>query len=232
MLTVDIYGLKIRIGFIRNTDEEEVTSLLNLFLKDRLEKVDVDLKFKKKQRAQEIGGLIFPHLAKRNIWAVHSGGFHYQGGHLTVGPSNCGKSTLSFLAMQNGFSLLSDDVTLLRETDDRIEILPFYAAFFLYNKAIAPEPELFKPATLKYFLLPRSIKGRTFVKKVEKRSYLMRKLVPQFLWSYCKNEQTRQKNFLEKLCNLPAYKIYWGQELRDNNFFFKDLLNEIVSGKG
>lgn len=230
MLKLDIYGLRTQIDFIRPKDEEEVTHLLKFFLKENIKEVDVNLSFKKKEVPQEIGSLLFPCLAEAGIWAMHSGGFHFKGGHLTVGPSECGKSTLSYMAMKNGLLLVSDDITLLRESDNGIEILPFYSIIFLKDKAIIPRPELFKPALLKYLLIPRTNNGPTFIKKMKKKVDLLRRLVPQFLWSYDRRAQKMQKYLLEKLCDYPAFELCWGVDLKENDLRFRKVLDEIIQG--
>jgi len=228
MLNFDIYGLKTGITFKDSKEQAEVAELLQFFLKDTLVEVDIIIEFKKKQRAQEIGALIYPHLAERNIWAMHSGGFHYRGGWLTIGPSNCGKSTFTSVAMRNGLSILSDDITLIRPADQGIELLPFYAKIFINDRALVPEPEAFKTGFLKSFVMPRKVDRTTSVKKLGKRSDLLRKLVPQFLWSYNEKEQGRQKVFVEKLCEYPAFEVCWGPEIWSEHFDFQDILNEIV----
>lgn len=211
--------------------KKEVASLLKFFLKERLEEeVDINLNFAKKEVVQEIGSYLYPGLARRGIWAIHSGGFHFKGGHLTVGPSNCGKSALSYMAMKNGFSLVSDDIALLRETPRGLEILPFYSTIFLKGKAINPEPKLFKPTILKYLLFPTVTGGSTFIRKIEKRVDLLRKLVPQFLWSYNKQEQEKQKHFVERLSKYPAFELHWGTDLVKDVFHLGKVLDEIVPG--
>ncbi|MEA3280022.1 MAG: hypothetical protein U9Q38_05435 [Thermodesulfobacteriota bacterium] len=230
MLDFDIYGLRARVSFTSRNDEEDVAGLLKFFLTKHVEKAELSLKFKKEKMAQEVGRLFYPYLAEIGIWAIHSGGFHFKGGHLVVGPSDCGKSTMSYLAMKQGFFLLSDDITLLRESDSGIEILPFYSTIFLNDEAIVPDPAQFKPAILKYFLFPRAISGPTCVKKTKKRINLLRRLTPQLLWSYDRKEQGRQKRFLEKLCDYPAFEVCWGRDLREDAFLFKEVLNEIVQG--
>ncbi len=220
--------MKTRINIRNKKEEAEVAELLNLFLVDTLDESDIIIEFRKKQRPQEIGALIYPHLAKKDIWAMHSGGFHYQGGRLTIGPSNCGKSTFTLIALQNGLSIVSDDITLIRLSDLGVELLPFYAKIFLKDRVLVPEPEVFKPGTLKSFVLPRKINGTTFVSKLGKRSDLLRRLVPQFLWSYNDGEQEKQKVFMERLCNYPAFEVGWGPHFWNDNFNFQDLLNEII----
>jgi len=230
MLDFDIYGLKARVNFINRNDEKEVAGLLKFFLIEHIEKVEVDLDFIKEEAVQEIGGLFYRYLAEIGIWAMHSGGFHFKGGHLVVGPSDCGKSTMSYLAMRDGLPILSDDITLLRESANGIEMLPFYSTIFLNDEAIVPEPEQFKPAILKYFLFPSAISGTTFVKKKNKKIDLLKRLTPQLLWSYNRKEQEKQKRLLEKMCSYPAFEVCWGQELRGDSSVFREILNEVVQG--
>lgn len=232
ILNVNIYGLRARINCFDREERNDVARLLSLFLKDEIEEAEVSLDFRKKETPQEIGGLLFPHLARKGIWAMHSGGFHFHGGHLTVGPSDCGKSTFSHMAMKNGLDLLSDDITLLRETPDGFEMLPFYSTMYLKNGTISPERERYKPAVLRCLLLPRSNNRSISLKKVKKRIYLLRKLVPQFLWSYNRDEQKRQKRFLEKMCHYPAYEVYWDSGLFHDHTLFKRILDEIVQSEG
>jgi len=232
ILNVNIYGLKARINCFGLEEKEDVARLLSLFLKDETEKSEAALDFRKKETPQEIGGLVFPHLARKGIWAMHSGGFHFHGGHLTVGPSDCGKSTFSHMAMKNGLDLLSDDITLLRETSDGVEMLPFYSTMFLKEGMIVPEQARYKPATLKYLLLPKIDNGSVYLKKVKKKIDLLRKLVPQFLWSYNRDEQKRQKRFLEMMCHYPAYEVYWGSGLFHDHTLFRGILDEIVQSEG
>ncbi len=232
ILNVNIYGLKARINCFGLEEKEEIARLLSMFLRKEKQETEVTLKFKKKETPQEIGGLLFPHLARKGIWAMHSGGFHFHGGHLTVGPSDCGKSTFSHMAMKNGLDLLSDDITLLRETPDGFEMLPFYSTMYLKNGTISPERERYKPAVLRCLLLPRSNNRSISLKKVKKRIDLLRKLVPQFLWSYNRDEQKRQKRFLEKMCHYPAYEVYWGSGLFHDHTLFKRILDEIVQSEG
>ncbi|MDO9558554.1 MAG: hypothetical protein Q7I89_02595 [Syntrophales bacterium] len=206
--------------------------MLSLFLKDETEEAEATLDFRKKETPQEIGGLLYSHLARKGIWAMHSGGFHFQGGHLTVGPSDCGKSTFSHMAMKNGLDLLSDDITLLRETPDGFEMLPFYSTMFLKDGMIVPEQERYKPATLKYLLLPKINNGSVYLKKVKKKIDLLRRLVPQFLWSYDGSEQKKQKRFLEKMCHYPAYEVYWSSRLFHDHTLLRGILDEVVQSEG
>ena len=228
MLNFDIYGLKTSITFQTDKEKMAVAELLNFFLTDTLDESDVALDFKKKQRPQEIGALIYPHLAERDIWAMHAGGFHFKGGYLAIGPSNSGKSTFTWNAMRNGFSIISDDITLIRQVGQEMELLPFFSKIFLKERTLVPEPEIFKPGNLKAFILPRKVSGTTFVKKLGKKSDLLRKLVPQILWSYDDREQKKQKLFMEKLCEYPAFEVCWGSDFLNEHFNFQDLMNEIV----
>lgn len=228
MLNFNIYGLRVQINFIRSEDEKEVANLLKFFLRKHIEDVDVILDFKKKERAYEIGALLFPYFADRGIWGFHAGGFHFNGGHLTVGPSDSGKSTLSYMAFKNGLPVISDDITLLRESSRGIEILPFYSTILVNEKAIVPKPELFEGTTLKYVLFPIPIAGTTFVRKTQKKVDLLRRLVPHFLWAYDKKIQAQQKRFLERLCDYSAFEVYWDKELFDDIFIFRKILDEII----
>lgn len=228
ILNVNIYGFRARINCFGPEEKKDVARLLSLFLKDGTEEAETTFDFRKKETPQEIGGFLFQHLARKGIWAMHSGGFHYHGGHLITGPSDCGKSTFSHMAMKNGFDLLSDDITLLREIPDGVEMLPFYSTMFLKNGAISPERERYKPALLKYLILPRVSNGDIASKKIKKKIDLLRKLVPQFLWSYDRSEQIVQKRFLEMICHYPAYEILWGPELFNDHTLFRGILDEIV----
>lgn len=232
ILNVNIYGLTARINCCTPEEKEEIAQLLSLFLKDETEEAEATLDFRKKETPQEIGGLLYSHLARKGIWAMHSGGFHFQGGHLTVGPSDCGKSTFSHMAMKNGLDLLSDDITLLRETPDGFEMLPFYSTMFLKDGMIVPEQERYKPATLKYLLLPKINNGSVYLKKVKKKIDLLRRLVPQFLWSYDGSEQKKQKRFLEKMCHYPAYEVYWSSRLFHDHTLLRGILDEVVQSEG
>jgi hypothetical protein len=232
ILNVNIYGLRARINCFDRKERDDVARLLSFFLKDKAEEAEITLDFRKKETPQEIGGLLYSHLARKGIWAMHSGGFHFHGGHLTVGPSDSGKSTFSHMAMKNGLDLLSDDITLLRETPDGFEMLPFYSTMFLKEGMVVPEQARYKPATLKYLLLPKISNGSVYLKKVKKKIDLLRRLVPQFLWSYDRSEQKKQKRFLEKMCHYPAYEIYWTTRLFHDHTLFKGILHEVVQGKG
>lgn len=150
MLKLDIYGLRVRINFHHPKVEEDVARLLKIFLREDLDEVDVFLDYKEKGLPRAIGSQFFPHLAGKDIWGIHAGGFHLNGGHLTVGPPNRGKSMLSYMAMKNGFFVVSDDITLLRESIQEIEMLPFFSSIFLKGRAMMPESGLFKPAILKF----------------------------------------------------------------------------------
>jgi hypothetical protein len=230
MLNLDIYGLKVRINFASRREKGEVAGLLRLFLRDENGEADVSLDFKKTVTRQEIARHLFPFLAERGIWAIHSGGFHYKGGHLTVGPSNCGKSTFSYMAMKHGLSLLSDDIALVRDAVSGIEILPFYSAIYLKHEVIFPDSGLFRPVALTSLLLPRFGNGSLRVRKIERRIDLLRQLVPQFLWSYNSKEQEKQRRFLEKMCHYPAFEVYWNDRMFDDHRLFGNVLDEIVQG--
>ncbi len=232
ILNVNIYGFRARINCFGREEKQDVARLLSLFLKDEAEEAEATLDFRKKETPQEVGGLLFPHLARKGIWAMHSGGFHFHGGHLVIGPSDCGKSTFSHMAMKNGLDLLSDDITLLRETPDGVEMLPFYSTMYLKNGTISPERERYKPAVLKFLILPKVNNGSISLKKINKKIDLLRKLVPQFLWSYNRSEQIRQKRFLEMICHYPAYEVHWGSGLFHDHTLFRGILDEIVQSDG
>jgi len=230
MLACDIYGLKTRIRFLREEDEGEVAQLLRFFLKKDIDRVDVDLGFKKKAVAREIGSLLFPCLAEIGIWAVHAGGFHKNGVILTVGPSECGKSTLTYEALKRGLYVLGDDIILLRENQEGIEALPFFSTISLRDETVTPEAECFRPGLVRAFLLPRLTRDGTCVKRLERGSDLMQNLVPQFLWSSRKEISHAQALFLERLCAYPAYELGWGPEIREEPRVFEGMLHEIVQG--
>ena len=232
LLDINVYGLRARINCFSPDEEEAVGRLLSFFLTGEAAGAAPILDFRRKETPQEIGGRLFPLLAQRGIWAMHSGGFHFQGGCLAVGPSDCGKSTFSHMAMKNGLDLLSDDITLLRETGEGIEMLPFYSVIFLKHKAIAPGRDRYKPATLKFLLLPRYGEGSLYTKRIEKKGELLRKIVPQFLWSYSAAEQKPQKLFVERLCHYQAYEVSWGSRLFHDHTLFKRMLDEIVQSEG
>lgn len=228
ILNVNIYGFKARINCFGPEEKKDVARLLSFFLKDETEEAETTLVFRKKETPQEVGGLLFPHLARKGIWAMHSGGFHFHGGHLTIGPSDCGKSTFSHMAMKSGLDLLSDDITLMRKTPDGVEMLPFYSTIYLKNGTISPERERYKPAMLKFLILPRFNNSSISLKKIKKKIDLLRRLVPQFLWSYDRSEQMLQKRFLEMICHYPAYEIFWGSGLFHDHTLFRGILDEIV----
>ena len=232
MLNLDIYGLKVRINFVRPEDEKELTSLLKLFLRKEGGGVDLELEFKKEERPQEIGGLLFPHLAKRGIWAMHAGAFQFKKGFLTIGPSCSGKSTLSFLALEKGFSVISDDVTLVRESGRFVEMLPFYSIIFLNGRSTSLELQTLKPAILKYLIFPKLTSGFNLVKRLEKKVDILKKIVPQFLWSLDRSTQEKQKRFLEKICNCPGFEMYWNTNLLKDDSIFRGMLNEVMQGQG
>jgi hypothetical protein len=231
-LHINLYDLKVRIHCPRREDRRDIAGLLSLFLQDETEEVDVTLDFRRKRTPQEVGALLFPHLAGRGIWAMHSGGFHFHGGHLAVGPSDCGKSTFSYMAMKNGFPLLSDDITLLREFPGGIEILPLYSSLYLRDRVVVPDRWRFKPAVLRCLLLPRSNSGSITFRKVKRRMDVLRRLVPQFLWSYKRSEQKKQRAFLERMCGYPAYEVYWSYGLFHDDKRFREMLDEIVQSEG
>lgn len=271
MLKLNIYGLRVAITFRYKKTEQAVARILNIFLQENLEAVDVFLNHRQKYLPRAIGSQIFPLLAKKDIWGMHAGGFHLDGGLLTIGHSNCGKSTLSYMAYKKGLVLVSDDITLLRESQRGIEMLPFFASIFLKNekavlksgllpptqkqrpallqgiaaitdllssifflkaREIVPEPGLFKPAILKYLIFPKHAGAinSTCVKRVAKKVDLMKKISPQFLWSYEKEIQKQQSSFLEKLCGYPAFEISLAPDLLNNFALFEEVLNEISQG--
>lgn len=232
IFNVNIYGLQAKIDCDSPLEGRDVSRLLSLFFEKDVAECAVNLDFRKKESSQEIGGLLFSHLAKKGIWAMHSGGFHFHGGHLTVGPSDCGKSTFSHMAMLSGLDLLSDDITLLRETPDGVEMLPFYSKIYLKSEVVEPEQTRYRPAVLKYLILPHPNSCSISVKKVEKKIDLLKKLVPQFLWSYNKQEQRRQKSFIEIMCHYPAYEVYWDSRLFHDHALFRMILDEIVQSEG
>ncbi|MFC1867711.1 hypothetical protein ACFL0H_06215 [Thermodesulfobacteriota bacterium] len=227
-LDVNIYGLRARINCLCQEDKRDISRLLKFFLDDEIAPTERVFDFRKKETPQEVGGLIFPQLARKGIWVMHSGGFHFHGGFLTLGPSNCGKSTFSHMAMKHGYPLLSDDVTLMRENADNIELLPFYSAIYLKDKMIIPKQEFFKPVALKCLLMLRFNNGPVRVKKIEKKIEKLRKITPQFLWSYRTSEQKRQKRFVEKMCDYPAYEVYWNSDMFGDIAPFKGILDEII----
>lgn len=232
ILHVNIYGLKARIRCHGPEEERDAALLLSLFLVDNLDEVDATLDFKKRERPQEIGGLLFSHLAAQGVWALHSGGFHFHGGHLTVGPSDCGKSTFSHMAFLHGFDLLSDDITLLRETPEGVELLPLYPAIYLKDGVVLPERTRYQPAMLKFLLLPKARGGAPQIKEMKKRIEVLRSLTPQVLWSYHESEQDRQKRLIEILCHYPAYEVYWNRTLYEDHVLFRSMLDEIVQSAG
>jgi hypothetical protein len=232
ILDVNIYGLRARINCLSQENKRDVSRLLRLFLDDEIRPAERNIYFRKKETPQEVGGLLFPHLAHKGIWAMHSGGFHFHGGILTIGPSNCGKSTFTHMAMKNGFALLSDDVTLMKESEDGIELLPFYSVIYLRDKMVVPKKGLFKPASLRCLVALCFKNGPVRVKKIGKRIEKLRKITPQFLWSYRPAEQKRQKRFVEKMCDYPAYKVYWNSDMFRDDYRLRELLDGIVQGAG
>ncbi|MBN2059577.1 MAG: hypothetical protein JW882_04085 [Deltaproteobacteria bacterium] len=232
ILDVNIYGLRTRIECLCEEDRRDISRLLKFFLEDGIAPAVRPLSFRKKAVPQEIGSLLFPRLARKGIWVMHSGGFHFNGGFLTVGPSDCGKSTFSHMAMKHGCPLLSDDVTLMKEKAEDIELLPFYSALYLKHEVIVPDQALFKTAELKCLLLPRFNNGPVRVKKIEKKIEKLRRIAPQFLWSYCSAEQKRQKRFVEKMCNYPAYEVYWNSDMFTDAAPFRVILDEIIQSAG
>lgn len=232
LLDVNIYGLRARIDCFDREERENIARLLAMFLQDEPGEIDITIRFRKRETSREIGGFLFPHLARRGIWAIHAGGFHSHGGYLTVGPSDCGKSTFSHMALQQGLDLLSDDVTLLREIPQGIELLPFYSMIFLRDGKVLPKQERFKPAELTYLLMPKFTKNLMSLRKIEKKIDILKKLVLQFLWSYDGMEQTIQKRLIEKMCIYPAYEVYWNSTLFHDDRFFREMLDAVGQGKG
>ena len=232
ILDLNIYGLRARINCHYQKDRRDISRLLKLFLDDEATPEGRIIDFRRKEIPQEIGGLLFPHLARMGIWAMHSGGFHFHGGILTIGPSNCGKSTFTYMAMKNGFPLLSDDVTLMREDADGIQLLPFYSAIYLRDKMVAPKKGLFKPDTLRCLLVLSFKNGPVRVKKIRKRIEKLRRITPQFLWSYRQAEQKRQKQFVEKMCDYPAYEVCWNSYVFSKDNALREILDGIVQGAG
>lgn len=72
ILNVNIYGFRARINCFGPEEKKDVARLLSFFLQDETEEAEATLDFRKKVTPQEIGGLLFPHLARKEIWAMHS----------------------------------------------------------------------------------------------------------------------------------------------------------------
>jgi hypothetical protein len=52
------------------------------------------------------------------------------------------------------------------------------------------------------------------------------------LWSYTGKEQKKQKRFLERMCDYPAYEVYWNSRLFQDDAFFRKMLDEIMQSEG
>jgi hypothetical protein len=228
-LSVEIYGLRAEIGFASREDAREVSKLLRMFTREEIESTDLTINYLKKERAQEIAVFLIPALARMKIWAVHAGGIHYQGGVLIVGPSDSGKSTFSYMALRNGFTIVSDDITLLRETEEGIGLLPFFSAIFWGGREITPELGSFEPANLKYILFPQKSEGSdTIVRKIDRKSEVAKKLIKSFLWAFESEVQEEQKKFIEKLSAYPAFEVDWNATLFNDPSYFKRILDEVI----
>ena len=89
---------------------------------------------------QLLSHALSPTLRRCHIFEIHSAGVVSPCGDLAVmiaGPSGSGKSTLTSLLASCGWSYLSDDILLLRETDQNIEAVPFRRFFALTAATIA-----------------------------------------------------------------------------------------------
>lgn len=90
--------------------------------------------------AQLLSHALSPTLRRCHIFEIHSAGVVSPRSDLAVmiaGPSGSGKSTLTSLLASCGWSYLSDDILLLRETDQNIEAVPFRRFFALTATTIA-----------------------------------------------------------------------------------------------
>ena len=90
--------------------------------------------------AQLLSHALSPALRRCHVFEIHSAGVVSPRGDFAVmiaGPSGSGKSTLTSLLASCGWSYLSDDILLLRETDREIEALPFRRFFALTEATMA-----------------------------------------------------------------------------------------------
>jgi len=226
----DIYGLRVEMGFASMEEAGEVSRLLGLFVRERGGEVDLSFNYAKREKAKEIGTFLLPLLARRGIWSMHAGGFHFEGGLLVVGPSGSGKSTFSHLALENGLSIVSDDITLLREKGEAIELLPFYSVVCVREGDISPDIGRFGAGSLRAILFPRLVKGRVEVRRVKGRGEVTRRLVTGLLWSYEIEIRERQKEFLERMSTYPAFEVDWNLGIFDNPGTFERILDETLQG--
>ena len=90
--------------------------------------------------AQLLSHALSPTLRRCHVFEIHSAGVVSPRSNLAVmiaGPSGSGKSTLTSLLARCGWSYLSDDILLLRETEQNIEAVPFRRFFALTATTIA-----------------------------------------------------------------------------------------------
>ena len=227
--TFEIYGLGVEIGFARKEDAMEVSRLLKLFIRERTDKIDLHVNYLKKERGQEIAVFLIPALSRIGIWAIHAGGVHsWGGGILLVGPSGSGKSTFTYRALKSRVPIVSDDITLLKENEKGITLLPFFSTIYFGDDEIIPNSEKFRPVSLKYLLFPRKSEGVTIVREINKKSKVAKRLVTSLLWAYEAEMQEKQRRFIEKLCKYPAFEVYWNNKLFDDPFYFRGILDEII----
>lgn len=228
MLECDIYGLKARIDFRSSEDERGIKELFEFFIHKDINNIDIDIKFNKRRLLLEIGGLLFPHLARRGLYAFHAGCIVLNDGVLIVGPSDSGKSTIVKAALRTGIPLLADDVVILSSREEGIVVRPFYSKILLDGEEVKIDESFRNGIQLDFIIFPVPVDNFTFYNRINSKIDIVRKLVPQILWSEDSHIQEDQKDFILKLGNYSAFDLYWSLEDRDNPSKIMEAIDAMV----
>ncbi len=125
-------------------------------------------------------------LRKHGLCGLHANGLVKDGsGILFIGDTGSGKSTTALSLIRQGWSYLSDDVTMLRDSANGVEALAFQKGFFFSPDLANHYPELNKAVETsslngqKRFLDISSIYPGRFVSSCFPKALIFPKIVPQ-----------------------------------------------------
>lgn len=228
MLECNIHGLRVRIDFPSPDDECDIKELLEFFVHTDIKGIDLDIRFIKKTLPQEIGGFLFPHLARRGLYSFHAGCIAIDGGILISGPSDSGKSTISKAIHRAGIPVIADDVVILSRREENILVRPFYSKIQLDGEMVRVDESFKQGIELKFIIFPIPVDNFTFFNRVNSRMDIVRRLVPQILWSKEPDIQKEQKDFILQLSEYEAFYLYWSLEDRDNPSKIVEAIDAMV----
>lgn len=217
---LDIHGVRLRVKARGPERMLGLKSLCSLFVLPDRPEPDTDGEW---IDGEELDILYF--LARHDMLAFHAAAYENRNGVgvLLPGKGASGKTTIAYSALSSGYPFIGDDVVLCRGEGKDFNLLPFKNHLSLkgnghdhIDEVLEHHPrDVFCSTRARVIVFPQIVRDeRSAIVNLDDRKKIFRKLLENTVWVRDHAVRERQVSVLEKLCTLPAYDLFLGNDHR------------------